>query len=327
MATQEDKTSDWVAYLPMLQAHMNNSATSAGSSPNQIIYGFNVREPIDTALGPHPDYAASKQISAERLMHRNEAIQALALASAKAKEYFDRDHIPLLLSPGDKVFLNLGHGYSQPDQKGKLARRRTGPFKVLERVGRLAYRLEIPEPFGRIHDVVSVTHLEKAPRDADPYGRQPSEPGPIETDGDTDEYKSYEVERITAKRTVKRRGKLTPQYRVKWIGYPDIWNEWYDKEQLSNCMELVEEYEAQHNNSTQDKQDTSRDTEKLDGDTGNAEEAPTKRKRGRPKKITQENSVDKQITLTSEDSPPAESARHAAQREERASRRARNAER
>jgi len=36
-----------------------------------------------------------------------------------------------------------------------------GPFKITERIGRLAYRLELPQNW-KINDVISIDHLEPA---------------------------------------------------------------------------------------------------------------------------------------------------------------------
>ena len=49
-----------------------------------------------------------------------------------------------------------------------------GPFKVTERVGRLAYKLDIPQHW-RVHNVFSIAQLEPAPNpSSDPYERRRS---------------------------------------------------------------------------------------------------------------------------------------------------------
>src|ERR1700732_3146240 len=49
--------------------------------------------------------------------------------------------------------------------KGKLAPRFVGPFRVLERIGSMAYRLELPEQLKGVHDVFHVSILRKFFRD------------------------------------------------------------------------------------------------------------------------------------------------------------------
>ena len=46
-------------------------------------------------------------------------------------------------------------------KKGKLSPRYVGPFKIIERIGEVAYRLALPAILSRLHDVFHVSMLEK----------------------------------------------------------------------------------------------------------------------------------------------------------------------
>ena len=91
------------------------------------------------------------------------------------------------LQHSDLVNLRLHKGYRVPSiTLKKLGQQYIGPFKVLSRVGRLAYRLELPDVM-RIHDVISITYLEPATDPADdPYQRRRLPIPPVVVDGDVE---------------------------------------------------------------------------------------------------------------------------------------------
>ena len=48
--------------------------------------------------------------------------------------------------------------------KGKLAPRYIGPFRILAKLGSVAYRLELPSSLADVHDVFHVSQLKKCLR-------------------------------------------------------------------------------------------------------------------------------------------------------------------
>ena len=57
---------------------------------------------------------------------------------------------------GDQVFMriSLWKGVLRFGKKGKLSPRNMGPYDIVERIGKVAYRLRLPPELARIHDVL-----------------------------------------------------------------------------------------------------------------------------------------------------------------------------
>jgi len=63
----------------------------------------------------------------------------------------------------DQVFLKISptRGVIRFESKGKLSPRYIGPFKIVERIGTIAYRLTLPPSLETLHDVFHVSQLQK----------------------------------------------------------------------------------------------------------------------------------------------------------------------
>ena len=70
---------------------------------------------------------------------------------------------PLEFQVGDHVFLKVmpKRGVVRFGKRGKLSPRFIGPFEILERVGTIAYRLELPPSMLGVHEVFHVSMLRK----------------------------------------------------------------------------------------------------------------------------------------------------------------------
>ena len=176
-----------------------------------------------------------------------DAKDAIALASIKMKEIYDSRHAPIFFKEGDLVNLRLHRGYNVPAiTSKKTGQQFVGPFRVLKRVGNLAYQLELPANM-RIHNVISIAHLEPATDPAeDPYHRRRLPAPALVVEGEEE----YEVEKLIKKRSIRRgRGGWVTQYLVRWLTYgaeSDTWES--EHELLRHAKESVEDYEATNNN-------------------------------------------------------------------------------
>ncbi|GJX40915.1 hypothetical protein Tco_0255905 [Tanacetum coccineum] len=84
-------------------------------------------------------------------------------ARSRQKRYADVRRRPLEFNVGDKVMLKVSpwKGVIRFGKHGKLSPRYIGPFKVLERVGQVAYKLELPREIQGIHNTFHVSNLKK----------------------------------------------------------------------------------------------------------------------------------------------------------------------
>ncbi|GKD45228.1 hypothetical protein Tco_1269873, partial [Tanacetum coccineum] len=64
---------------------------------------------------------------------------------------------------GDRVMLKVSpwKGVVRFGKRGKLNSRYVGPFKVLEKIRTVAYKLELPQELSRVHNIFHVSNLTK----------------------------------------------------------------------------------------------------------------------------------------------------------------------
>jgi hypothetical protein len=115
---------------------------------------------------------------------------------------------------GDFVFLKVSptKGVRRFGKKGKLAPRYVGPFFITERVGKVAYRLDLPEQLTGIHPVFHISMLRKYVKDD--WKVVVLDISGVVVRADT----SYEVEpvRLVARSERKLRTKVVPMVKVLW---------------------------------------------------------------------------------------------------------------
>ncbi|GJY74568.1 hypothetical protein Tco_0478999 [Tanacetum coccineum] len=84
-------------------------------------------------------------------------------ARDQQKSYVDLKRKPMEFQVGDIVMLKVSpwKGVVRFGKRGKFNPRYVGPFKVLEKVGSVAYKLELPQELSRVHNTFHVSNLNK----------------------------------------------------------------------------------------------------------------------------------------------------------------------
>ena len=153
----------WDTYLPLAEFSYNNSYhASIDRPPFEMLYGRKCRTPICWG-----EVGQRVMGSTEVVLKTTELIQQvrsrLQTAQSRQKSYADRRRSDLEFQVGDMVLLKVSpwKGVIRFRKRGKLGPRFIGPFRVLARVGRVAYRLDLPEELSLIHNTFHVSQLRK----------------------------------------------------------------------------------------------------------------------------------------------------------------------
>ena len=93
--------------------------------------------------------------------------QRIQTAQSRQKSYYDKHKSPREFEVGSSVLLKVSpiRGVRRFGKKGKLSPQFVGPFKILQKVGEVAYKLELPENMKGIHNIFHVSMLRKHLRD------------------------------------------------------------------------------------------------------------------------------------------------------------------
>ncbi|GJU62643.1 putative reverse transcriptase domain-containing protein [Tanacetum coccineum] len=89
--------------------------------------------------------------------------QRIPAACDLQKSYADLKRKPMEFQVGDRVMLKVSpwKGVVRFGKQGKLNPRYVGPFKMLEKVGSVAYKLELPQELSMVHNTFYVSNLMK----------------------------------------------------------------------------------------------------------------------------------------------------------------------
>lgn len=161
MVFQEPK--EWYKWLPTAEWWYNTSYhTSLQVTPYEAMYGVTPPQIGERAIpGNVSEEARATVQQREDMLARLK--ENLAKAQTRIKKFADRLRSERQFELGDMVYLKM-----QPYRQNafglrgslKLRAKFYGPFRVLEKIGKVAYKLQLPEE-ANIHPVFHVSQLKK----------------------------------------------------------------------------------------------------------------------------------------------------------------------
>ncbi|KAL4571347.1 hypothetical protein LXL04_018105 [Taraxacum kok-saghyz] len=153
----------WAQWLPWAEFWYNSSYhTSTKCSPFRALYGRNP-PPIVRYEGQQSPVDAVDRLLEDRDAILDELRMHLLRAQQKMQAQANKKRKEVEFTEGDLVYLKLKpfRQHSVAMRKfQKLAARFYGPFKIIKRIGKVAYTLELP-PTSRIHPTFHVSQLRK----------------------------------------------------------------------------------------------------------------------------------------------------------------------
>nr|GEX11198.1 putative reverse transcriptase domain-containing protein [Tanacetum cinerariifolium] len=158
-----DFRKEWEKHFPLVEFSYNNSHhASIKAAPYEALYGRKCRSPVcwaevgDVQLtGPEIIHETTKKIVK---IH-----QRLQEARDQQRSYANIRRKPLEFQVGDRVMLKVAprKGVIRFGKRGKLNPRYIRPLKILERIGPVAYKLELPKELSNVHNTFHVSNLKK----------------------------------------------------------------------------------------------------------------------------------------------------------------------
>jgi len=233
---------DWSALLPQASLVYNNTTHSATKlSPFYANFGYHPRL-LPELLPTTADVPEANRIAASLTELHAFCSANIADAVKSYAKYYNNGRLETPeYQIGDEVMLSLENIKTKRPTK-KFEIRQGGPYRITERIGTHAYRLQLPITM-RIHSVFHVSSLQGFIRPAFP-GQTYNPPGPIEVDDVGGA--SYEVANVINSRQNKRTGRL--EYLVEWLGYEgtDEHTSWEPKHNLATAKQRVAEFHQRY---------------------------------------------------------------------------------
>ncbi|KAK1607032.1 hypothetical protein QYE76_030705 [Lolium multiflorum] len=220
----QENPKQWRAWLPSAELWYNSSFhSSIGCSPFKALYGHEPNLGAMPTKNPDTTENVSDMVT-DRAAQLEVLKKHLAAAQNRMKLKADRNRTEKEFQVGEQVLLKL-QPYVQKSVVSrpfpKLAYKFFGPYKVVERIGKVAYRLQLPEG-SLVHPVFHVSQIKDYRSDYTPVFTDPPTIPALDT---TDTV----PERILDRRMVKKGNSAITQVLIKWSQIPEdaaTWEDW-----------------------------------------------------------------------------------------------------
>lgn len=228
---------NWTSLLPMAEFAFNNTPSATTSiSPFFANYGYHPTHPALIGISTNTPAAYAY---AQQLMETHQHIQQQTLKAQQRQAHnADLSRKETTFNIGDQVLLSTANlKTTRPSRK--LDFNRTGPFTIISKIGKVAYRLALPSSMALLHPVFHVSLLEPwhNPQTTTNIPRQPAPPPPDIINQEPE----YEVEDILDSRVHRRQR----QYLIKWFGYPLHESTWEPESSLEHSQDLLQSWLSQ----------------------------------------------------------------------------------
>ncbi|WVZ93031.1 LOW QUALITY PROTEIN: hypothetical protein U9M48_039054 [Paspalum notatum var. saurae] len=211
----------WDKSLPYAEFSYNSSyQASLKKSSFEALYGRRCRTPLfwnqtgeKQVFGPDLIRDAEQQI---KMVCEN-----LRVAQSRQKSYADVRRRDLTFKVDDFVYLKVS---PMRGIRRKAGTKIIGPFKIVERKGEVAYKLELPSNLFGIHNVFYVSQLKKCLR-------VPEEQPPLEGLDEDLTYTEHPVKILETSEKVTRNRRVK-MCRVQWKHHTEYEATWEREEEL-----------------------------------------------------------------------------------------------
>jgi hypothetical protein len=232
------KANNWSENLTAVEMAVNNyQQSSTKQSPYYLNFGMHVKLP-NQVNSTESSMPSVEQFAMKMSDVMKTASENMKFAQSKQKEQADkhRRETPNW-NVGDFVFVSTENfrGFK------KLNEKFIGPFKIIERLSNVSFRVELPVKY-QVHNVFHTSLLRSSyENDSEMFPSRTitNVQPPVVKSINIDEEDEWEIEKLIDRRL--KRNRL--EYLVRWKGWSSEYDEWKTVDQLQNARQLMIEYD------------------------------------------------------------------------------------